>query len=97
MQNADDSTSSIMNKIAYSSAFYNLGRCYYFGHGFEQNYTKAFEYFKKAAEDGYPQAQNNVGMCYYHGTGVVRNVTEAKNGYKKLQTKIWMKREKISN
>ena len=83
LQNADDSTSSIMNKIAYSSAFYNLGRCYYFGHGFEQNYTKAFEYFKKAAEDGYPQAQNNVGMCYYHGTGVVRNVTEAKKWIQK--------------
>ncbi|MDD3063871.1 MAG: tetratricopeptide repeat protein, partial [Massilibacteroides sp.] len=83
LQNADNSTSSIMKKNAYASAQYNIGRCYYFGHGLEQSYEKAFECFKKAAEEGYPQAQNNVAMCYYQGIGVIRDVTEAKKWIQK--------------
>ena len=54
-----------------------LGSCYYNGYLVEENYTKAAEWFRKAAEQGYNVAQHNLGSVYYIGQGVEKNHTKA--------------------
>ena len=39
-------------------AQYNLGVCYYYGEGVNQDYSKAYALFTKAAEQGYAEAQD---------------------------------------
>ena len=49
-------------------AMNNLGGHYYGGdRGFEQNFKKAVELYKMAADNGNRQAQENLGYCYYCG------------------------------
>jgi FOG: TPR repeat, SEL1 subfamily len=51
-----------------SAAMNDLGAQYYDGNrGFEQNFEKAVNYYKMAAEKGERQAQENLGYCYYYG------------------------------
>jgi TPR repeat protein len=45
----------------------NLGNCYYRGNGVAEDYSKAVEWYRKAADQGYAAAQNNLGNCYYNG------------------------------
>ena len=47
------------------------------------NYTKAVEYFQKAAEQGHAEAQYNLGVCYYFGQGVTKSYPEAVKWLKK--------------
>lgn len=55
----EDGTADAMN---------DLGSMYYDGsRGFEQDYAKAVECYKLAAENGSRQAQENLGYCYYYG------------------------------
>ena len=42
------------------------------------DYVKAFEWFIKAAEDGYPDAMKNIGIMYYLGRGVESDDEAAK-------------------
>lgn len=56
----------------------NLGVMYEKGNGIEQNWQKAAEIYKMAAEKGDGKAQYNIGWCYYHGKGVNKNKVEAK-------------------
>ena len=44
----------------------------------ESNFTEAFKYCKKAAEQGIAQAQYSLGIMYYDGKGVRQNYTKAK-------------------
>ena len=53
------------------------------GDGVEQNYQKAVEYYQKAAEQDYPQAQNNLGLLYEHGKGVEQSYKKAIELYQK--------------
>ena len=51
-------------------AMTNLGLCYMNGEaGLHRNPDKAVEYYRRAAERGYAQAQNNLGMAYSSGIG----------------------------
>ena len=43
----------------------------------EKDYKKAFEYLKKAAEQGHVDAQYCVGVCYAGGVGVEKNLNKA--------------------
>lgn len=43
----------------------------------EQNYSKAFEWFTKAAEQGYADAQNSLGLMHKKGLAVPQNDYEA--------------------
>ena len=60
----------------------------------EEDYTRAFECFSKAAEQGDAKAQGGLGELYYKGLGVKQNYTEAfkwfskayKQGNAKAQT-----------
>ena len=51
----------------------SLGILYYFGQGVPKNYTKAAEWYKKAAEQGDALATYNLAGCYRLGRGVEQN------------------------
>lgn len=61
-----------------------LGSVYYNGvAGVVQDYGKAAEYFKRAAEVGIMSAQSMLGLCYLHGTGVVQDFEESEKWFLK--------------
>jgi len=61
-----------------------LGDDYYYGrNGKSQSYIEAVKWFRKAAEQGYAEAQNNLGYCYEYGQGVEKNLAEAVSWYRK--------------
>ena len=64
-------------------AQYELGYCYYWGEGVEENKAAAVEWYRKAAEQGNAHAQNDLGVCYTNGEGVEENKVEAVNWYRK--------------
>ena len=47
-----------------------LGLMYLHGKGVDQDYKKAFDYFRKAAEQNWVDGQLQLGNMYYHGLGV---------------------------
>jgi len=49
----------------------------------EKNYKKAFEWYKKAAEQGYARAQYNFGVMYEQGPGTLKDYKKAVKWYKK--------------
>jgi len=58
-----------------------LGWCYYNGHGVEQDYEKAVEWYMLAAAQGDALAQNNLGICYENGFGVEQDYGKAIEWY----------------
>ncbi len=60
-----------------------LGAMYRKGEGVSQNYTKAVEWYRKAAEQGYARAQTNLGWMYKNGYGVSKDYTKAIEWYRK--------------
>ena len=66
-----------------AKAQHNLGICYYFGRGVEQDYTQAVQWWSKAAEQGLADAHNNLGICYENGEGVEQDYTQAAHWYRK--------------
>ena len=60
-------------------AQFDLGMYYYE----EKNYTKAVEWFMKAAENGNVKAQYKLGVCYYNGLGITKDETKAVKWYTK--------------
>ena len=64
-------------------AGYFLARQYADGNGVPQDYSKAAEYLRKSAEQGYAPAQTGLGSCYAHGEGVKQDYTEALRWYRK--------------
>jgi TPR repeat protein len=47
------------------------------GKGVKKDYSLAFYWIKKAAEQGYAHAQTNFGMLYHKGYGVAKDDTQA--------------------
>ena len=64
-------------------AQFRLGHCYYLGEGTSKDNAEAFEWFKKAAEQGHLEAQYRLGACYFKGEGVVRDYGKAMEWYTK--------------
>lgn len=60
---------------------YNLGYLYEQGICVEQSYSKAFEWYIKAAERGHVGALYNVGYMYYQGRGVTQDHKQAFKWY----------------
>lgn len=58
---------SIKAEQGYMVAQFNLGECYFNGHGVEKNLEQAVSWFRKAAEQGYPAAQYWLGKYYCSG------------------------------
>ncbi|KAI8875574.1 HCP-like protein [Backusella circina FSU 941] len=69
--------------LGHSPIIFNLGYMYFQGSCLEKNYTKAFEHFKTAADQGHNEAQNHLGHMYEHGYGVKKNIVSAIQWYKK--------------
>ena len=61
----------------------DLADAYYYGQGVSQDYAKAFQWFERAAEQGYAEAQDNIGCMYYNGTGVETNYEQAFTWFKR--------------
>jgi TPR repeat protein len=56
----------------HSTAIYDLGCLYFNGNGVKSDiyYQKAFELFKKSAEEEYSDGIMMLGYCYCHGVGI---------------------------
>ena len=67
------------NKYAQS----NIGLCYEYGRGVNQDYYEAVKWYRKAAEQGHAGAQNLLGVCYIKGQGVTQDYYEAVKWYRK--------------
>ena len=50
---------------------------YYNGFGVKENHEEAAIWFRKAAEQGNPEAQYVIGQMYYYGVGVKEDHAEA--------------------
>ena len=56
---------------------------YQHGFGVEQNYAKAIEWLRKAAEQNLAPAQDNLGVMYNNGEGVNQDYKQAIEWYRK--------------
>ena len=55
---ADDYSSDLVKAQAGDAmGQYNLGWCYYYGKGVNQDYKEAVKWYTKSAEQGWPQAK----------------------------------------
>ena len=61
----------------------NLGARYEQGHGVDQDYGEAANWYLKAARQGHPSAQYNLGRMYEKGWGVVQSDDEMMTWYRK--------------
>ena len=61
----------------------NLGTLYAIGNGVTQDFTKAIEWYQKAADAGNDEAMRNLGIVYTNGDGVSQNFTKAIEWYRK--------------
>ena len=57
------------------------------GQGVAQNYAEAVKWYRKAAEQGYAEAQFNLGVMYETGEGVAQDYAEALKWYRNRKTK----------
>jgi TPR repeat protein len=65
----------------------NLGVIYYHGQGVAQDYSKAREWYEKAADKGDADAMSNLGVIYYHGQGVAQDYAKAREWFEKAADK----------
>jgi TPR repeat protein len=65
------------NKKLFLSWINTFGYKFMNGNGVPQNYTEAFNYFLKAAENGDSNSQERLGYLYYMGYGVKKNAAKA--------------------
>ncbi len=56
-----------------AEAQFELGRRFYFGMGVTQDFTSAFEWFRRAAEQGHAEAEFHMGLMYDGAEGVTRD------------------------
>ena len=66
-----------------AETLYNIGRRYYNGDGVAQDYAKAVDCFRQAAEQGDAVAQYKLGVCYDIGLGINKNYKQAIQWYRK--------------
>ncbi|MDR2892023.1 MAG: sel1 repeat family protein [Deltaproteobacteria bacterium] len=66
-----------------SGAMLTLGRFYEQGIGIARNYTKAMEWYEKAAKTGQPEGYYNLGVCFEIGIGVTADASRAFIHYQK--------------
>lgn len=61
----------------YDRPYFELGHIYYYGLDGVSNYTKAFEYFDKAANMGNADALNFLGIIFNHGLSKSKDIEQA--------------------
>ncbi|NVK43130.1 MAG: sel1 repeat family protein [Oceanospirillaceae bacterium] len=60
-----------------------LGEMYEFGYGVDRNALEAYNWYRRAADQGLVSAMHNIGRCYNFGTGVEQNYAEAERWYRR--------------
>ncbi len=60
-----------------AAAQYHIGKMFYLGQGFQQDYQEAMKWSRLAAEQGNAFAQHNIGVMFYTGQGVAQDYLEA--------------------
>jgi TPR repeat protein len=65
------------NKVALGSAYYDMGKIYFYGQGIEKDPQMALGYFSKASNLGNADAQYSLGYMYANGISVNQNYQEA--------------------
>jgi len=68
-------------KAGFVDAQYAAGVMYDNGNGVQQDYSKAMEWYKKAAANGDGNAMFAAGNLYANGYGVAKDLHEAKKWY----------------
>lgn len=71
------------SELGNANASYNVGAMYENGHGAQQDYAKAFEYYMKACELGDIDSLLKIGMYYDNGQGIQQNSQKAFEYYMK--------------
>jgi TPR repeat protein len=66
-----------------SQAMLNLGRLYEEGIGVPRNFTKALEWYQKAADAGEKEAYMRLGLCYEIGMGAAADMGRAIKNFEK--------------
>jgi len=61
---------------------------YELGEGVIQDYVKAAEWYQKAADQNYGQAQNSLGTLYHQGKGVAQDLVKAHMWYNLATTQL---------
>lgn len=56
---------------------HNIGTTYYFGRGVTQDYSQAYVWFRRAAEQGNADAEYCLGVLYDNGEGVAQDPAQA--------------------
>ena len=69
-------------KVGDSLTKFDLGLCYKYGRGVEQNQQESFKLFKECADLGDKIGVQKVGECYMLGEGVARDEQEAIKWFK---------------
>jgi len=64
-------------ELGHPSAAYSLGKCYENGHGTEQDFSKALEWFQKSDEQDFGHAPGALGNLYFLGQGVEKDLEKA--------------------
>lgn len=85
-QQMDTATSAEIIKMAKTgnpAAQNKLGKIYYEGSEVPQNYSEAFKWFQKSANNNYSKAQYNLGQLYRQGKGIKQDYQEAAKWYLK--------------
>lgn len=70
-----------------AAAMLSLGRFYEYGHGTSRNFSRALEWYGKAADAGLPEGLYNLGVCYEVGMGTTSNEAKAAEFFKKAADK----------
>lgn len=66
-----------------ANAMLTLGRFYEQGVGIARNYSKALDWYEKAAKAGQAEGYYNVGVCHEIGMGVASDMAKAVQNYQK--------------
>lgn len=63
-------------------AQFDLAICYYEGSGIDKNYTEAYAWMLKAAQQGHARAQQNIGAYHQKSTGCTQDYAESAKWYR---------------
>lgn len=77
----------IAAKSGSPSAFVDLGKCYLYGLGTNENSSEAVRWFDKAAKSGHTEALHLMGDSYFYGLGSPKNYEIAVEYYTKAADK----------
>lgn len=68
-----------------------VANCFWEGKGISQDYSSAFYWYSKAAEQDHSDGTYYLGLCYEKGYGVDEDIDKAIEMYKKAANRIHIK------